>query len=97
MRLNLVVQRAEHPGGRLYGSEFEYDGRELNVMVESKLVLNDVGLIGDAAAAGHEIAFLIEDQFTKRLASGDLVRVLEDWCEPLEILAEGSPRQRSAY
>ncbi|WP_423604451.1 LysR family transcriptional regulator [Sphingomonas sp. MS122] len=70
--------------GNLYAWEFERDGRELRVRVEGQLVLNDVDLITEAAIAGRGIAFLMEDHFEPQLASGALVRVLEDWCEPFD-------------
>ncbi|MCW4461487.1 LysR family transcriptional regulator [Sphingomonas sp. BT-65] len=70
--------------GNLYAWEFERGGRELRVRVEGQLVLNDVDLIADAAIAGRGIAFLMEDQFEAQLASGALVRVLDDWCEPFD-------------
>lgn len=70
--------------GSLYAWEFEKAGRELRVRVEGQLVLNDVDLVVEAAAAGHGIAFLLEGEFSEQLADGTLVRVLEDWCEPFD-------------
>jgi DNA-binding transcriptional LysR family regulator len=70
--------------GGLYAWEFEKDGRELKVKVEGQLILNDVDLTIDAAIAGRGIAFMIEDHVSSQIANGDLVRVLEDWCEPFD-------------
>ena len=70
--------------GGLYAWEFGKAGRELKVKVEGQLVLNRVDLILEAAAAGHGVAFVVEDQAAVLLARGTLVRVLEDWCEPFE-------------
>jgi len=73
------------PGsGGLYAWEFERDGKELKVRAEGQLVFNDVDLIMTAALAGHGIAFMLENHATEHLASGRLVRVLEDWCEPFD-------------
>jgi len=70
--------------GGLYVWEFERGGRELRVKVEGQLVLNDVDLVVDAAVAGHGIAFMISDHVEAHITSGELVRVLEDWCEPFD-------------
>ena len=70
--------------GGLYAWEFEQSGRELKVKVEGQLVFNRVDLILEAAAAGHGVAFVVEDQAAALLARGALVRVLEDWCEPFD-------------
>lgn len=70
--------------GSIYAWEFEKDGRELNVKVKGQLVLNDVDMIVDAAVAGHGLAHLVEDRVAPLLATGALVRVLEDWCEPFD-------------
>lgn len=68
--------------GGLYAWEFGKDGRDLNVRVEGRLVVNDVPLILRAAAEGVGLACVLEDQAARQLASGELVRVLEDWCPP---------------
>ncbi|MDB5669944.1 MAG: LysR family transcriptional regulator [Alphaproteobacteria bacterium] len=70
--------------GGIYAWEFEKEGRELRVRVEGQLVLNRTSLIVKAAAAGHGIGFVMEDQIAPLLASGALVRVLEDWCPPFD-------------
>lgn len=66
--------------GGLYTWEFGKDGRDLNVRVEGPLVVNDVPLILRAATEGIGLACVLEDQASARLQSGELVRVLEDWC-----------------
>ncbi|MBV8615364.1 MAG: LysR family transcriptional regulator [Acetobacteraceae bacterium] len=68
--------------GGLYAWEFERGGRELKVRVEGQLVLNTTALALDAALAGFGLAYLPEDQVRSDLASGRLVRVLADWCQP---------------
>ena len=68
--------------GGLYAWEFEKDGHELNVRVEGRLVLNDVQMIVEAAAAGFGLACILSDHVEAHLADGRLVRVLEDWCPP---------------
>jgi DNA-binding transcriptional LysR family regulator len=84
--------------GGLYAWEFEKDGRELRIRVEGQLVFNRVGLLLDAAMAGHGIAFVIEDQAAEAIRAGALVRILEDWCDPFDgyYLYYPSRRQPSA-
>ncbi|RYG56547.1 MAG: LysR family transcriptional regulator, partial [Alphaproteobacteria bacterium] len=71
-----------NPTGGLYAWEFEKEGREVRVRVEGQLAFNQGSLILDAAAAGHGIAYALEDRATEYLSDGRLVRILEDWCEP---------------
>ncbi|WP_336760116.1 LysR family transcriptional regulator [Asaia sp. VD9] len=68
--------------GGLYAWEFGRDGRDLKVRVEGPLILNDVPMILHAAAQGVGLACVLEDQALALLASGRLVRVLQDWCPP---------------
>jgi DNA-binding transcriptional LysR family regulator len=80
--------------GGIYAWEFEKDGRELNVRVDGQLVLNDIELVKAAAIAGHGIAHVIEDRVAVSLDRGELVRVLEDWCEPFDGYHLYYPRRR---
>lgn len=66
--------------GGIYAWEFEKDGRELKVRVEGQLVFNAGMHRVGAAAAGLGLAFVPEDRVADELASGRLVRALEDWC-----------------
>ncbi|MDQ0463286.1 DNA-binding transcriptional LysR family regulator [Caulobacter ginsengisoli] len=68
--------------GGLYAWEFERDGRELRVRVEGQLVCNTAGPILRAALSGLGLGYLPEAQIAPHLATGALVRVLEDWCPP---------------
>jgi len=68
--------------GGLYAWEFEKAGRELKVRVEGQLIFNTAGLRMNAVRAGLGLAYLPEDQLRAPLASGELVRVLADWCPP---------------
>ena len=51
-----------------------------------------------AALDGAGLAWVAEDRFTEYLASGALVRVLEDWCPPFPgfFLYHPSRRQKPA-
>ena len=66
--------------GGLYAWEFEKEGRAVNVRVDGPLIFNDVDMMLQAAQDGLALAYVLEGQVTAHLASGRLVRVLEDWC-----------------
>lgn len=68
--------------GGLFPWEFEKNGRELNVRVDGQLVFNNLALRINAALAGQGLAYVPEDQVVHLIEAGQLVRVLEDWCEP---------------
>jgi DNA-binding transcriptional LysR family regulator len=80
---NCINLRMATSGG-VYAWEFERDGKALRVKTEGQLVFNDADLIVAAALAGRGIAFTVEGHVARHLASGSLVRVLEDWCEPFD-------------
>ncbi|MDE1150155.1 MAG: LysR family transcriptional regulator [Azospirillaceae bacterium] len=68
--------------GGLFPWEFEKDGRELKVRVNGQLVLNNMVPRLDSVLQGLGLAYMPEDMVAPHLASGDLIRVLEDWCPP---------------
>jgi DNA-binding transcriptional LysR family regulator len=66
----------------LYAWEFEKGNRELKVRVDGQLIFNSTHQILKAALAGLGLAYAPEDMVQPYLATGQLIRVLEDWCEP---------------
>jgi DNA-binding transcriptional LysR family regulator len=68
--------------GGPYVWEFEKGGRPLNVRVEGQLTVNNIALLRLGALAGSGLAFLPEEYVRSPIASGELVEVLADWCEP---------------
>jgi DNA-binding transcriptional LysR family regulator len=54
----------------------------LRVRVEGQLVCNTAALILNASLSGFGLAYLTEQQVQKYLETGELVRVLADWCPP---------------
>lgn len=68
--------------GGLLPWDFKQGTRELVVRVEGQLTLNGFPQVVDAAVAGLGLAFVLEGVVGRQLASGQLLRVLEDWCEP---------------
>ncbi|CAM4083814.1 LysR family transcriptional regulator [Yersinia intermedia] len=68
--------------GGLYAWEFEKEGYELRVRVDGQLTFNSLRQRIDAAIMGFGLAFVPEDAVKAEIASGSLVRVLKEWCEP---------------
>jgi DNA-binding transcriptional LysR family regulator len=66
----------------LYRWEFERDGHALSVAVEGPLIVDDLSLLLRSAIDGAGLAFAFEQHVAPFLASGVLVRVLDDWCPP---------------
>jgi DNA-binding transcriptional LysR family regulator len=64
--------------------EFEKRGKETIVTVSGPLVIDDVELILRATLDGVGISYQLEEHVAELLASGRLVRVLEDWCAPFD-------------
>ena len=71
-----------HGSAGVYQWEFDKDAQSLAVAVNGPLVVNDVEVMTRAAIDGVGLAFTLEDHAAPHLASGALVRVLEDWCPP---------------
>lgn len=74
-----INQRMQTSGG-LYVWDFERRGRKANVRVDGPLIFNTTPPQVDAALAGLGIVLLPEDEVMQHLATGRLVRVMEDWC-----------------
>jgi DNA-binding transcriptional LysR family regulator len=71
-----------HGANENYRWEFDKGKQSLTVGVEGPLVTDDVQLLIRATIDGVGLTFLIEEQAAPYLANGQLMRVLEDWCEP---------------
>jgi DNA-binding transcriptional LysR family regulator len=71
-----------HGSAGIYRWEFERNGRSLAVSVNGPLSVDDIELLIRAAIDGVGLTFMLEAHATPHLASGALVRVLEDWCPP---------------
>jgi DNA-binding transcriptional LysR family regulator len=68
--------------GSLYAWEFEKNGRALNVRVDGQLVFNSAGALLNAALKGLGLAYLPQGLVQPFVSTGQLVRVLSDWCPP---------------
>ena len=71
-----------HGDAGLYRWEFEKGKKSLSVAVSGPLIVDDLGLVIRAAIDGVGLAYMLEEDAAPHLASGALVRVLEDWCQP---------------
>jgi DNA-binding transcriptional LysR family regulator len=74
--------RFRHRGESVYKWEFDKGDESLAIAVSGALLLDELDLVIQAALDGAGLAWVAEDRITDHLASGALVRVLEDWCPP---------------
>jgi len=74
--------RFRHRGESVYKWEFDKGDESLAIAVNGSLLLDELDLVIQAALDGAGLAWVAEDRITDHLASGALVRVLEDWCPP---------------
>lgn len=66
----------------VYRWEFDKGTQSLAVGVDGPLIVDRVEFLIKAAIDGVGLAFTMEEHAAPYLASGVLVRVLEDWCPP---------------
>jgi DNA-binding transcriptional LysR family regulator len=87
-----------HGSAGVYRWEFDKGSRSLAVTVNGPLIVDDVDLLIRAATDGVGLAFMLEEHALPHLASGALVRVLDDWCPPFAgyFLYHPSRRQQPA-
>jgi DNA-binding transcriptional LysR family regulator len=74
--------RFRHRGESVYKWELDKGDESLAIAVSGSLLLDEVDLVVQAALDGAGLAWVGEDRVLEHLASGALVRVLEDWCPP---------------
>ena len=70
--------------GPVYRWEFEKRGKPVTVSVSGPLIVTDAELTLRAALDGVGLTFALEEHVAERIARGELVRVLEDWCPPFD-------------
>lgn len=87
-----------HGSAGVYRWELDKGKESVTVAVDGPLIVDDVELIIRAAIDGVGLAFMAEETAAPHLASGALVRVLEEWCPPYPgfYLYYPSQRQLSA-
>jgi DNA-binding transcriptional LysR family regulator len=71
-----------HGSAGVYHWEFDKGRQSLAVAVNGQLTVDDAEIMIRAVMDGVGMAFALEEHVAAHLASGALVRVLEDWCPP---------------
>jgi DNA-binding transcriptional LysR family regulator len=71
-----------HGNAGIYRWEFEKGKKSLSVAVNGPLIVDDVDTVVRAAIDGIGLAFVSDERVMPQLESGELIRVLEDWCQP---------------
>jgi len=71
-----------HGSEGVYRWEFDKGKQSLTVAVNGPLIVDDLELVIRAAIDGVGLAFMGDDRAAPHLATGALLRVLEDWCQP---------------
>ena len=80
--LNHACINFRHGSSGVYGWEFDKGKQSLTMAVEGPLIVDDAELSVRAALDGIGVAFALEHYAGPFIATGELVRVLEDWCPP---------------
>ncbi|EKO3981535.1 LysR family transcriptional regulator [Vibrio fluvialis] len=62
--------------------EFENSGQVLNIRPKGQLTFNTYMPLLQAALSGLGLAYLTDDVVEEYVSRGELVKVLEDWCQP---------------
>jgi DNA-binding transcriptional LysR family regulator len=83
-----------HGSAGVYRWEFDKGKQSLAVAVNGPLIVDDEDLLVRAALDGVGLAFFSDERAAPHLASGALVRVLEEWCPPFPGFFLYYPRQR---
>lgn len=71
-----------HGSAGLYRWEFDKDKKSLSVAVNGPLIVDDVETMIRASIDGVGLAFVSDERVEAQIKSGELIRVLEDWCQP---------------
>ena len=82
----------------VYRWEFDKGKRSLTMAVDGPLIVDDAEMSVRAAVDGIGVAFALEHHVLPFIASGKLVRVLQEWCPPFPgyFLYYPSRRQQTA-
>nr|WP_307189405.1 LysR substrate-binding domain-containing protein [Massilia timonae] len=86
--------RMRMQSGKIYRWEFARHGQAFALDVPGALILNQVGLMAEAALAGRGIAYVPDTTVRDHLQEGRLVPLLQDWCQPSSELAMYYPGHR---
>jgi DNA-binding transcriptional LysR family regulator len=90
------INRRYGANGPLYRWEFEKEGKSLNILVDGPLILDQDAMMIRAAVDGAGLACVAAIDAAEDTEAGRLVRVLEDWCPPIEGFFLYYPRHRQS-
>ncbi|MDR6817751.1 DNA-binding transcriptional LysR family regulator [Neorhizobium sp. 2083] len=76
---HICINHRQSRSGGLYAWEFEKDGRQLRVRVEGQLTFNSSLAMVDAVLSGMGVGYIPESLVETQVASGQLVRLLDEW------------------
>ncbi|HEV7308386.1 LysR family transcriptional regulator [Ensifer sp.] len=93
LKRHLCIQNM-FPSGARYAWEFERDGQPVTFHPSGPLSLDDHELMVEAAESGVALAYVWENRVEKQIASGELIQVLDAWCQPEEPLYLYYPSRR---
>lgn len=88
--------RSRLPNGSIYRWEFQRQDTIFAVDVPSRLILNELQLLIEAACDGVGLAYMPEWAVEQHIAAGRLVRALESWSLGLSRLCFYYPSRRHA-
>jgi DNA-binding transcriptional LysR family regulator len=71
-----------HGSAGLYRWEFDKGKKSLSVAVHGPLIVDDVETLVRGAIDGVGLAFVSDERVAAQLESGELIRILDDWCQP---------------
>jgi DNA-binding transcriptional LysR family regulator len=71
-----------HGSAGVYRWEFDKGKKSLSVAVDGPLIVDDVETLVRAAIDGVGLAFISDERVATEIESGNLIRVLEEWCQP---------------
>lgn len=82
------------PSGAHYPWEFEKDGRSFSHAPAGPLSLDDHELMAQAALSGVALAYVWQNRVEQDIGRGDLIQVLDEWCQPEDYLYLYYPSRR---
>lgn len=74
--------RVRLPNGALFRWQFERNGEVVQVDAKGRLTLNEAEIARTAVLDGAGIGYFIEQDVAEDIASGRMIRLLEDWTPP---------------
>ncbi|MEI5678562.1 LysR family transcriptional regulator [Mesorhizobium sp. CGMCC 1.15528] len=93
--LSLSCIRVRLPNGALFRWPFEKDGHSVQIDVKGPITLDEASLTRIAALDGVGIGLVWEADVREDIASGSLVRLLQDWTPALSPLCLYYPGRRN--